>query len=155
MSKILRINTEKLSFTFEEVPAELAGLGGRALTSKMVLNEVPATCHPLGAANKLIIAPGILSGSPAANSGRLSVGSKSPLTGGIKESNSGGFVSQKLARLGIAAVVLEGKPAGDDYSMIVIKKESVEILPATEYVGMGNYEVVEKCGTFMGPKPAS
>jgi len=152
MSKILRINTEKLSFTFEEVPAELAGLGGRALTSKMVLNEVPATCHPLGAANKLIIAPGILSGSPAANSGRLSVGSKSPLTGGIKESNSGGFVSQKLARLGIAAVVLEGKPAGDDYSMIVIKKESVEILPATEYVGMGNYEVVEKMWNVYGAK---
>jgi len=152
MSKILRINTENLTFTFEDVPAELAGLGGRALTSKMVLNEVPATCHPLGAANKLIIAPGILSGSPAANSGRLSVGSKSPLTGGIKESNSGGFVSQKLARLGIAAVVLEGKPAGDDYSMIVIKKDSVEILPAAEYVGMGNYEVVEKMWNVYGAK---
>ncbi|SMC87344.1 aldehyde:ferredoxin oxidoreductase [Desulfocicer vacuolatum DSM 3385] len=152
MSKILRINTEKLTFNFEDIPAELAGLGGRALTSKMVLNEVPATCHPLGAANKLIMAPGILSGSPAANSGRLSVGAKSPLTGGIKESNSGGFVSQKLARLGIAAVVLEGKPAGDAYSMIVIKKDSVEILPADEYVGMGNYEAIEKLWTTYGAK---
>ena len=94
MSKILRINTEKLTFTYEAVPTELAGLGGRALTSKMVLNEVPATCHPLGAANKLIMAPGILTGSPAANSGRLSVGAKSPLTGGIKESNSGDLFSK-------------------------------------------------------------
>ncbi|MBF0412797.1 MAG: aldehyde ferredoxin oxidoreductase [Desulfamplus sp.] len=144
MSKILRINTAARSYTFEDVPAELAGLGGRALTSRMVLNEVPGTCHPLGAANKLVIAPGLLSGSPAANSGRLSVGAKSPLTGGIKESNSGGFVSQKLARLGIKAVVLEGKPDDDDYSMVVITKDGVQILPADDYVGMGNYETIEK-----------
>ncbi|MBF0228074.1 MAG: aldehyde ferredoxin oxidoreductase [Desulfamplus sp.] len=144
MSKILRINTATRTYNFEDVPSELASLGGRALTSKMVLNEVPATCHPLGAANKLIIAPGLLSGSPAANSGRLSVGAKSPLTGGIKESNSGGFVSQKLARLGIKAIVLEGKPDDDDYSMVVITKDGVQILPADEYVGMGNYEAIEK-----------
>ncbi|SLM32638.1 Aor3 [Desulfamplus magnetovallimortis] len=144
MAKILRINTETKTFTFEETPESLAGLGGRALTSRMVLNEVPATCHPLGPANKLVIAPGLLSGSPAANSGRLSVGAKSPLTGGIKESNSGGFVSQKLARLQISAVVLEGKPDDDDFSMIVINKDEVEILPADEYVGLGNYETIEK-----------
>ncbi|MBF0234792.1 MAG: aldehyde ferredoxin oxidoreductase [Desulfamplus sp.] len=144
MSKILRINTATKTFTFEDVPTDLAGLGGRALTSRMVLNEVPGTCHPLGAANKLVIAPGLLSGSPAANSGRLSVGAKSPLTGGIKESNSGGFVSQKLARLGIKAVVLEGKPDDDDYSMVVINKDGVQILPANDYVGMGNYETIEK-----------
>lgn len=144
MSKILRINTATRTYKFEEVSAEFAGLGGRALTSRMVLNEVPGTCHPLGAANKLVIAPGLLSGSPAANSGRLSVGAKSPLTGGIKESNSGGFVSQKLARLGIKAVVLEGKPDDDDYSMVVITKDGVQILPADEYVGMGNYETIEK-----------
>ncbi len=146
MSKILRINTETRTYTFEETPEAYAGLGGRALTSKLVLNEVPATCHPLGEDNKLVIAPGILTGSPAANSGRLSVGAKSPLTGGIKESNTGGFVSQKLARLQISAVVLEGKPAEDDnaYSMIVIKKDGVEILPADEYVGMGNYKIIAK-----------
>lgn len=144
MSKILRIDTAKRTYIFEEVPADLAGLGGRALTSRMVLNEVPGTCHPLGAANKLVFAPGLLSGSPAANSGRLSAGAKSPLTGGIKESNSGGFVSQKLARLGIKAVVLEGKPDDDDYSMVVITKDGVQILSANEYVGMGNYETIEK-----------
>ena len=74
MSKILRINTKKKTYTFEDVPENIVGLGGRALTSKIVLNEVPATCHPLSKSNKLVIAPGLLSGSPAANSGRLSVG---------------------------------------------------------------------------------
>ncbi len=150
MSKILRINTRSRTFTFEETPEELAGMGGRALTSRMVLNEVPATCHPLGSANKLVIAPGLLTGSPAANSGRLSAGAKSPLTGGIKESNSGGFVSQKLAKLQISAVVLEDKPDDDAYSMIVINKDGVKILPADEYAGLGNYETIEKLWTKYG-----
>ena len=144
MGKILRINTKQREFVFEAVPESLQGLGGRALTSKMILDEVPATSHALGKFNKLVLAPGLLSGTPAANSGRLSVGGKSPLTGGIKESNSGGLISQKLARLGITALVLEDKPEDDNYYMIVIKKESVEILPADEYVGMGNYEIMEK-----------
>ncbi len=143
MGKLLRINTKEKTFHFEEVPQDYAGLGGRALTSKMILDEVPATCHPLGKANKLIFAPGILSGSPAADSGRLSAGAKSPLTGGIKESNAGGIVSQKLARLGITALILEGKPENDDYSMIVINNDGVEILPASDLAGKGNYEVME------------
>ncbi len=152
MSKILRINTKSKTYKFEDVPEELAALGGRALTSKMVLNEVPATCHPLGQANKIIFAPGLLSGSPAANSGRLSAGSKSPLTGGIKESNAGGLVSQKLAKLEIKALVLEDKPEDDDFSMIVIKKDSVEFLPADEYVGNGNYDTMEKLWDRFGKK---
>ena len=79
---------------------EYAGLGGRALTSSVVSKEVPPLCHPLSEDNKLVIAPGLLSGTAAAQSGRISVGCKSPLTGGIKESNSGGQASQVLARLG-------------------------------------------------------
>ena len=75
---------------------------------------MPPLCHPLGADNKLVIAPGLLSGTAAAMSGRLSVGCKSPLTGGIKEANAGGQAAQVLARLGYAAIVLEGKPKADD-----------------------------------------
>ena len=144
MSKILRINTREKTYVFEEPSEELSGLGGRALTSKLILNEVPGNCHPLSSANKLVFAPGLLAGTAAANSGRLSAGAKSPLTGGIKESNSGGLVAQKLARLGIQALVLENKPENDSYSIIVIKKDSVEILPADQYRGMGNYAVMEK-----------
>jgi aldehyde:ferredoxin oxidoreductase len=143
MGKLLRVNTKNKTFGFEEVPKAYAGLGGRALTSKMILDEVPATCHPLGKANKLIFAPGILSGSPAADSGRLSAGAKSPLTGGIKESNAGGLVSQKLARLGITALVLEDKPQTNDYTIIVINKDGVELLDAGDLAGKGNYAVME------------
>jgi aldehyde:ferredoxin oxidoreductase len=144
MGKLLRINTREKTFTFEETPEAYAGLGGRALTSKLILDEVPATCHPLGKNNKLVFSPGIMSGSPTANSGRLSAGAKSPLTGGIKESNAGGYISQKLARLGITGLVLEDKPDSDDYSILVINKDGVEILPAGDLVKAGNYEVMEK-----------
>ena len=92
MNKILRINTKEKSYIFEEPREDLSQLGGRGLTSKIILDKVPPTCHPLSRFNKLVIAPGLLSGTAAANSGRISIGAKSPLTGGIKESNSGGYV---------------------------------------------------------------
>jgi aldehyde:ferredoxin oxidoreductase len=144
MSSILRINTRERSYRLEEAGEDIASLGGRALTSRLILNEVPPRCHPLSKENKLVIAPGLLAGTAAANSGRLSVGGKSPLTGGIKESNSGGLVAQKLAKLGIKAVVLEDKPEEEGFSLILIKKDVVEILPGHDYVGLGNNEVMKR-----------
>jgi len=155
MSQILRINTREKTYSFETPAEDIASLGGRALTSRMILNEVPATSHPLSKYNKLVFAPGLLSGSPAANSGRLSVGGKSPLTGGIKESNSGGLVSQKLARLGIKALVLEDKPEDDGFSMIVIKKDSVEFLAADEYAGVCNGDMITKLWERFGKRVAT
>ena len=69
---------------------EYAGLGGRAMTSLVVAAEVHPLAHALGAENKLVISPGMLSGTTGSMTGRLSVGCKSPLTGTIKESNAGG-----------------------------------------------------------------
>ena len=103
--KILRINMSDLSANYEPVPEKWTKWGGRGLTSAITCDEVPPGCHPLGPNNKLTIAPGWVSGSPAApSSGRTSFGGKSPLTGGIKEANSGGLSSQKIAKLGIAAI---------------------------------------------------
>jgi aldehyde:ferredoxin oxidoreductase len=123
---------------------EYAGLGGRGLTSAIVSKEVPPLCHPLGADNKLIIAPGLLSGTTAAMSGRISVGCKSPLTGTIKEANAGGQPSQALAKLGYAAIVLEGKPKDDTLYKVLINKEGVKIIPDDSLKMLRNYDVVEK-----------
>jgi aldehyde:ferredoxin oxidoreductase len=101
-------------------------------------------CHPLGAENKLVIAPGLLSGTTSAMSGRLSVGCKSPLTGGIKEANSGGQASQVLARLGYAAVVLEGKPATDDLYKVIINKDGARIEVDNSLKMLPNYDLVEE-----------
>ncbi len=145
MSRILRLNMSDQSFRWEEVPAAYAGLGGRAFTSRLIREEVEPTCHPLSPVNKLVVAPGLLTGTPAANTGRISVGGKSPLTGGIKESNAGGIVSQKLARLGVKAIVVEGKPAEDaGFFLVRISTGGVEFLPADEYAGLGNYRTMSR-----------
>ncbi len=109
--KFVTIDMASGSIRTESVPQAYEGLGGRGLTSIMIDNEVPPTCDPLGLENKLIIAPGLLSGTSLVNTSRLSIGAKSPLTGGIKESNVGGTVAADLAHLGITAIIVEGKPA--------------------------------------------
>jgi aldehyde:ferredoxin oxidoreductase len=156
MDKILRIDVgAEEGPKVSTVPmGEYAGLGGRALTSAIVSKEVPATCHPLGGENKLVIAPGLLSGSMSAMSGRISVGAKSPLTGGIKESNSGGQPSQVLARLGYTAIVIEGKPKGDDLYKVFINKDGVKIATDNSLKMLGNYDVVEKMKKEFGEKIA-
>jgi len=133
---------------------DYAGFGGRAMTSAIVSKEVPPLCHPLGAKNKLVIAPGLLSGSVAAMSGRISVGCKSPLTGGIKEANSGGQPSQMLGRLGYAAIVLEGKPEGDTLYKVLINADGVQITPDNSLKMLGNYDLVAKMNAEYGDKIA-
>jgi aldehyde:ferredoxin oxidoreductase len=131
---------------------DYAGLGGRGLTSSIIAKEVPPTCHPLSEDNKLVIAPGSLSGSVAAMSGRISVGCKSPLTGGIKESNSGGQPSQMLARLGYAAIVLEGKPKEKTLYKVFINKDGVEVKEDNSLCMLGNYDTVDKMKADYGDK---
>jgi aldehyde:ferredoxin oxidoreductase len=150
--KIFRVNMSDLSSRIEEVPAGWMGLGGRGLTSTVIAAEVEPTCHPLGAGNKLVIAPGLLSGTQAANSGRLSCGAKSPLTGTIKEANSGGIAAQLLARLGVKALIIEGKPQDNKWYGLRVAADGVTIAEETELIGKGNYEVVEKLNGRLGEK---
>jgi aldehyde:ferredoxin oxidoreductase len=141
--KIYRVNMSNLTFIAEDVPEEWKMLGGRGLTSAIVSKEVEPRCHPLGSKNKLVFAPGLLTGTMAGNSGRLSVGAKSPLTGGIKESNSGGTAAQRLAKLGVKALIVEGIPEGDKWYCLHVHKDGVEIKEETELLGKGNYEVIQ------------
>lgn len=141
-----------LTTTTEEVPAEWQGLGGRGLTSTIIAAEVEPTCHALGPRNKLVLAPGLLSGTPAANSGRLSCGAKSPLTGTIKEANSGGSAAQMLARLKIKAVIIEGQPGDDQWYSISLNANGATIATEKELVGTGNYQVVKALNERLGEK---
>lgn len=132
--KDLRINMTELSYREENVPHNRLLLGGRALTSQILLDEVPPTCHPLGPHNKVIIANGVLTASLASSAERTSIGSKSPLTGGIKESNAGGTAGLKMGRLGYRAIIIEG--IRDDYQVLVIDKNGVRFEPADEILGL-------------------
>lgn len=144
MDKIYRVNMTNLTSTVESVPAEWAGLGGRALTSTIVASEVEPTCHALGINNKLVFAPGLLSGTSAAQSGRMSCGAKSPLTGGIKESNCGGTSAQQFARLGIKALIIEGLPKEDKFYSLHVSNEGVAIAEESSLLGKGNFAVIEE-----------
>jgi aldehyde:ferredoxin oxidoreductase len=151
--KFIRVNMSEKTLNVEEVPQEYLGLGGRGLTSIMINEEVPPTCDPLGSENKLIFAPGLLSGTPLPNTSRISVGAKSPLTGGIKESNAGGTVAAALGHLGITAIIVEGQAPNGELSFLRIdEKGRASLIPAQVYKGMRTYELVEKLLEIYGEK---
>ena len=143
-----------LSTRFEEVPDDLKYMGSRGITSLIINKEVPALTNPLGSKNKIVVAPGMVTGSNAPTSGRLGVGGKSPLTGGIKKSNAGGRTPHKLARAGIKALIVEGRPSDEDaWYNIVIKHNDAKIVQANEYHNLGAYEVIKKLGEQYENRP--
>ena len=149
--RILRIDMGSRTYQFEQVKEGYAKLGGRGLSSTIVHDEVPPTCHPLGPNNKLVFAPGIVTGTSAPTSARISVGGKSPLTGTIKETNAGSAWGPDLAEMRIKALIVQGQPKESGKYWIVrvwwdeAKGEpKVEFLPADEYVGKNLYEVFPK-----------
>ena len=148
---ILRLNMTDASYRLEESPLAYKDLAGRAMTSTMVSEEVPPLCHPLGPNNKLVFSAGIVTGTAAPTSSRVSVGGKSPLTGGIKESNAGTSWGPALARLRIKALVVEGKPVDGKKFLgacvqwdAAAEKPKVDFFDATEYAGKDLYKVYPK-----------
>jgi len=141
MARILRVNLTKMESSWDAVPEAYSGMGGRGLSSAIISAEVPAMVDAMGPDNIIVLAPGILAATTFPNNGRLSVGGKSPLTGTIKEANAGGVAAQKIARLGIAAVIIEG--AASDPIKIVIKNDEVTFHSADQLWGKGNFAAVD------------
>ena len=142
--KILRVDMEQGKITFEDLPEQWKLIGGRGLIAKIMNNEVPPDADPLGPKNKLIIAGGPLAGTMAPQLGRISVGGKSPLTLGIKESNAGGKAAQNLDRLAIRSVVVEGAAKEGKLYLLKISRDEAVLVPADEYRGMKNYRLVSE-----------
>lgn len=152
--QILRVQMDQLSTRRDEIPEEEQVWAGRGLTSRIVHQEVPPTCDPLGPLNKLVIANGFLAGTNTSSAGRLSVGTKSPLTGGIKESNAGGTAGDAMGRLGLRAIVVESVPANGGLHLLKVGKDSAELIPADEYRGLGTYALCEKLYECFGKRSA-
>ncbi|HQN68059.1 MAG TPA: aldehyde ferredoxin oxidoreductase N-terminal domain-containing protein, partial [Smithellaceae bacterium] len=140
--KILRVSLNQQTVSAEPLPPEWTYLGGSALIAKILNREVPPQCDPLGPENKLIVACGPLAGTRAPQLGRVSIGAKSPLTQGIKEANSGGPAGQYLDRLGLRAIVFEGAPQDGKLRALVVTKDEAKLLPAEDYRGLKNYDLV-------------
>ena len=152
MPKIIRVNMSDLSVKYEEVPEAFAGFGGRGLTSAVISKEVEPSSNPIGPHNRLVFAPGLLGGTNCANSGRISVGGKSPLTNTIKEANSGGQAGGYLARLDIAAIIIEGIREDGKLFKLSVKKDKSELSPADDLKGLGNYDTVDRLKKEFGDK---
>ncbi len=152
MRDILRVDLSRGVLERTPAPANLTLLGGRALISALAEKEIDPECHPLGVSNVLILAPGLLSGTAAPTAGRLSVGGKSPLTGGIKEANAGGNAAQYLARMGLKAVTFQGRFPEKEGLILVLGRDRAELEPAAGLWGLGNYALAEKLLGRFGPQ---
>jgi aldehyde:ferredoxin oxidoreductase len=142
--KLLRVDMTRLVTHIEAFPEKWKYLGGRALSARILLEECDPECAPLETDNILVLAPGLMAGTSAPTSGRLSVGGKSPLTGGIKEANVGGDPGQDLMKLGYRAVIIKGKPADPELRFALdVTGDSATILPADEHKGKWNYPLIE------------
>jgi aldehyde:ferredoxin oxidoreductase len=143
--KVLRVNIETGAVTYEDVPASWQRLGGRGLVARFLLDEVPAVCDPLGPSNKLIWTPGLLVGHMLSSCDRISIGGKSPLTGGVKEANAGGTTGLKMVWLGLHALILEGGPPADgSWKILYVNSSGARLEDGGDLVGLGLKETAKR-----------
>ena len=151
MRRYLHINLDDRSIEAEELHGEAIIRAGRHLIAKTLLARGAATVDPLSPENPLIFSAGPFAGSSFSNANRLSVGCKSPLTGGIKESNSGGTFAFAMGQLEIAGFTLNG--ASSDWVVIRIPKGGdITFEDAAPYMGKGNFDAAKALFATYGDK---
>ena len=149
--KLARINLSTGEIKVEPLDLELAHkfIGGRGLGTKILYDEGVATVDPLSPENKLIYITGPMTGATAPSTGRYMVVTKSPLTGMIACSNSGGIWGAKLKHAGWDAIIVEGQ--APEWTYISIEDDKIQLLDAREYLGMMSEEMDTKLKEKHGP----
>lgn len=151
MKKILRIHMNKGTVSLEDLTENYAFTGGRGLVARVLTDEkVNPSCDALGEENKLVFALGLFAGTGFPTGDHISVGAKSPLTGGIKSVESGGNIGTRLASHGIKLIVVEGAPADDSLSVLCVPSNAPPYLTKTDLSGMGAYDSVSKLKADFG-----
>jgi aldehyde:ferredoxin oxidoreductase len=152
--KVWRADVRSRKVYTEPIPESWQGMGGRGLIARILLDEVPADCEPLGPSNKLIFAPGLLVGHKISSCDRISIGAKSPLTGGVKESNAGGSTGLMLSHLGMRALIIEDQPQDDGWFVLKLNSEGGRFDSADDLIGLGVYDtaqtLLERYGSHVG-----
>ena len=152
LMNLVRVNMTKGTIVTELVPEKYKLLGNRGLVAHIAYDEIMPTCNPIGPRNKLIVASSPMEGLGVSCAGRISVGGKSPLTGGIKEANSGGVAGARLASHGIRAIIVEGRPEDRHLHILHINKNGMELIDAEDLRGKGTYEtthtLLERYGKY-------
>ena len=152
----LTVDMKDLTVTKREMDHELNELGGRALVAQYMMKNVPPQCDPLGNENRLIFCTTVFAGTNLTTTHRMSVGGKSPLTGGIKESNVGGLAARQMADQGIKMIEVLDVPEKEGLWILHIDTKGIATLrDASEYKGVNNYEFVERMKAEYGDKIAT
>jgi aldehyde:ferredoxin oxidoreductase len=139
MRNYLHINLDDRTIESEELAGEALARAGRHFIVKSLLEAGAAKVDPLSPENPLIFSAGPFAGTNFSNANRLSVGCKSPLTGGVKEANSGGTFAFALGQIELAGLTLHG--ASDEWVVIRIPKDGeITFEDAAPYMGKGNIE---------------
>lgn len=136
MGKVLRVNLTTKKVSVEDLPEKIARdyIGGAGFGVKYLFDEVPGDVDSLGPDNKLIFAPGPLSGTPAPCASRMAVTTKSPLTGAVGMSLSGGYFPVELKFAGYDVLIIEGQ--ADTPVYLHIRDDKVAIKNAEKLWGM-------------------
>lgn len=150
--KLLRVNLTTQKIKSEEIPEDIVKkfIGGRGLASKILTDEVDAKTDAFAPENKLIFATGALTSTTAPTGGRYMVVTKSPLTGTIASSNSGGFFGAKLKSTGYDMILFEGKANKPLY--LYIDEEKTELRDATHLWGKDTHETTDILMNEVGEK---
>ncbi len=142
MRYYLQINLNDQTVVSDPVEGEALVKVGRYLIAKTLVENNVAAVDPLGPENPLIFSAGPLAGTTFSNANRLSVGCKSPLTGGIKEANAGGTLAYGMGRINLAGFTLDGQ--SDDWVVLHFNKAGeLSFHDATPYLGKNNSETAE------------
>jgi len=140
MGRILRLNLTRRTYDIEELPVEMARafVGGTGFALKLLFDEVPAGTEPLGSSNKLIIAPGPLTGTESPCSSRMAFAARSPLTGAVGMGLSGGHFPAEIKFAGYDALIIEGRAPSALY--VSIDDDQVTFRSADKLWGMGTQD---------------
>jgi aldehyde:ferredoxin oxidoreductase len=141
--KILRIDLSSGSVSKEPLDPAMARkyIGGRGLGTYLMFTEVDPRIDPFSSGNKLIFAPGPLSGTNAPSAGHFDVVTKGPLTGTIAASSSGGVFGPMLKYAGYDLLVVEGK--ADKPVYLWIDDDDVSLCDATALWGQPTPKTTE------------
>ena len=151
MRRYLQIDLGAQSVKTGELYGRDIAICGRYFIARTLLEPGVATVDPLGPENPLIFSAGPFAGANFSNANRLSVGCKSPLTGGVKEANSGGTFAFAMGQLEIAGFTLNG--VSGDWVIIHIPREGgIRFLDASPYMGKGNFETAKLLHEEFGDK---
>lgn len=140
----LSVDMKNLEVKKVAMDPDLYDLGGRALIAQYMIKNVPPTCDPLGSENRLLFCTTVFAGTKFTTAHRMSVGGKSPLTGGIKESNVGGFAARQMANHGIKMIEVLDVPDKDGLWILHMDAQgNATLKDASSFKGVNNYDFVE------------